>query len=99
MEIKSTAFSDPPTVHDEALLGTHAAVVGGQPQRHTRHVGPVEPARQRLALGDLPLAVGCEPQPDLAFGHDPARCDAVDAYALRGAKTKRPGSPFGKPGR
>src|SRR4029079_14113412 len=74
--------SDPAPIDDEVLGRAHAAVVGCQEQHHAGDVRRGEAVRQALPLRDLALALGRQPQLDLALGHHPARQDAVDANAL-----------------
>src|SRR5262249_61187205 len=87
--------SDPAAVDDVALARTRRAVVGGEEEHDARDVLREELALQTLAPDPLLLALGREPELDLALGHDPAGHDRVHAD-VHGAEVS--GERAGQPG-
>src|SRR5882724_76944 len=75
--------SDPAAVDDVALARARRAVVGGEEEHDSRDVFWEELALQALAPEQLLLALGSQPEFDLALGHDPSGYDRVDADVHR----------------
>src|SRR3546814_8511581 len=65
------------------LVGAPARLIGGEEERDPGDVDRVELAFQALSLVDLLLCFRGHPQGELAFGHDPARCQGIHPDAVK----------------